>query len=421
MSAADLSGLDGGLLRFATAGSVDDGKSTLIGRLLHDARSIAEDQLAALVASSQRRGLAQVDLALLTDGLQAEREQGITIDVAYRYFESDGRRFIIADTPGHEQYTRNMVTAASTADLAVVLADVRKGALLQSRRHAFVSRLLGIDRLIVAVNKMDLADYRRDAFERVRAEFDAFVAPLGFAQVSYVPLSALHGDMVVERSGRLAWYTGPTLLEALRAAPGEADRAALPLRFPVQLVARAGVGGAGRGYMGRIEAGSVAVGDSVTLLPSGLGTTVAAILNHGGALARARAGQSVTLVLEDDVDLARGDLIAGERDLPNVTGRLEAVLCWFDEEPLGAGTTYLLRHGTRTVRAKVTDLAYRFDMATFALHPVERPAAMNDVVGACLALQQPLPVDPYSACRATGSFILVDPATQRTVAAGMVQ
>ncbi|MDE2212063.1 MAG: sulfate adenylyltransferase [Betaproteobacteria bacterium] len=412
------------LLRFITCGSVDDGKSTVIGRLLYDSKAIFEDQLAAIAATSQRRGLSQADLALLTDGLQAEREQGITIDVAYRYFSTPARRFIIADTPGHEQYTRNMVTGASTADLAVILVDARRGVLPQTRRHAHLVRLLGISQVVLAVNKMDLAGYDEVVFSRVRDDFLAFADPLGFSEIVPVPMSALEGDMVVERGEGLSWYKGPTLLQVLERAPVDAALVHAPFRFPVQRVERLGEEDDGverRGFQGRIESGTIAVGDSVVILPAGVSSIVASIQTYDGPLRDARAGQSVTLTLADQVDISRGDTIAASECPPRCEKSFEALVCWFSATPFDPARRLLLRHGTRTVRAKVDAVACKLDVNTSAQVPAPSQVVMNDIVRATFRVQQPLAFDAYETNRPNGSFILIDEVTNDTVAAGMMQ
>ena len=410
------------LLRFITCGSVDDGKSTVIGRLLFDSKAIFDDQLAAISATSKRRGLSETDLALLTDGLQAEREQGITIDVAYRYFSTPTRRFIIADTPGHEQYTRNMVTGASTADLAIILMDARKGLLQQTRRHAHLVRLLGIRRVVLAVNKMDLVDYDHHTFERVRDEFLAFAEPLGFDAIIPVPMSALHGDMVVERGSGLHWYLGKTLLQVLESVPADEAAVHAPLRFPVQLVQRlrAGTADERRGYLGRIESGTLAVGDAVVVLPAGITSTISAILTYDGALPEARAGQSVTLTLKDEIDISRGDMIASRASPPRCEKSFDALMCWFSATPLDPARRVLIRHGTRTVQGKVGEVAYKLDVNTS--EHVQAPAhvSMNDIVKARFRVQQPVACDDYANNRPNGSFILIDEVSNDTIAAGMI-
>ena len=422
------------LLRFSTAGSVDDGKSTLIGRLLYDAKSIFEDQLSNLVKTTARRGGVggnvdvdmEVDLALLTDGLVAEREQGITIDVAYRYFSTPKRKFIIADTPGHEQYTRNMVTGASTADLAIVLIDARKGVLTQSKRHAYLAHLLGVPHLVVAVNKMDLVDYAQETFKKIRAEFAEFAKGLGARDVHYVPLSALHGDMVVTRGERLGWYRGPTLLELLETLDVAVDRSEDAFRFPVQLLAwpDASRGRERRGYLGRIESGTVRVGDAVTVLPSGMASTIAAIRTLDGELAEAVAPLSVTLEITSEIDISRGDLIvhqpAAETKTPLPAKHIEATLCWLHARPLDRRRPYLVKHTTRTVKAEIERIDHTIDIN--ALEPREgaQSLAMNDIAQVGIRLYQPLICDSYADNRATGAFIVIDPTDNATVAAGMI-
>jgi sulfate adenylyltransferase subunit 1 len=410
------------LLRFITAGSVDDGKSTLIGRLLHDSKAIFEDQLNAIEKTTQKRGLAGVDLSLLTDGLQAEREQGITIDVAYRYFATPRRKFIIADTPGHEQYTRNMVTGASTANLAVILIDARKGVLTQSRRHAFLASLVGIPHLVVAVNKMDLVDWSRSVFEAIRSELAEFVAGFGLRDVTYIPLSALQGDMVVERGENLPWYDGPPLMEYLESIEIAHDLNERDFRFPVQWVCRPHDAAFHdfRGYAGRIESGSIQVGDEVTVLPSGRTSHVGQIVTFDGDLARAAAPQSVQIVLDDAIDISRGDMIVKSDDLPRVAKNFAARICWFDAQPLDLSRKYLVKHTTRTVRAMVAGVSYKVDVNTLERHPAAS-LALNEIARVSIRTQQPLFVDPYAVNHATGSFILIDETTNNTVAAGMIE
>jgi sulfate adenylyltransferase subunit 1 len=410
------------LLRFITAGSVDDGKSTLIGRLLHDSKAIFEDQLHALQKTTQKRGATGLDLALLTDGLQAEREQGITIDVAYRYFATPRRKFIIADTPGHEQYTRNMVTGASTANLAVILIDARKGVLTQSRRHAFLASLVGIPHLVVAVNKMDLVGWSREVFERIRGEFSAFAEGLGLRDITFIPLSALHGDMVVDRGHNLDWYRGPALMEYLESVEIAHDINERDFRFPVQWVCRPQEEAFHdfRGYAGRIESGAIQVGDAVTVLPSGLGSTVAQIVTLDGELARAVAPQSVQLILDDPLDVSRGDMIVKSDDLPRSTREFSARICWFDAQPLDLARKYLIKHTTRTVRAMVAGIDYQVDVNTLERHPTNS-LRFNEIARVSIRTLQPLFVDHYATNRATGSFILIDETTNNTLAAGMIE
>ena len=410
--------LDHGVLRFLTAGSVDDGKSTLIGRLLYDTKAILADQLAALERTSQRRGQA-LDLSLLTDGLVAEREQGITIDVAYRYFATALRKFIVADAPGHEQYTRNMVTAASTAHLAILLVDARHGVVTQTRRHATLAHLLGVAHLVVAVNKMDLVGYRAEAFAAIVTDFLAFAARSGISDVRFVPISALAGDMIVDRGDRLGWYDGPTLLQILETAELPQAPAAAPLRLPVQYVARP-VAGQPRGYMGRIESGAVAVGDRIRILPSGATSHVRALRTPDGSQRCAGLHAGVTLILSDERDLSRGDLIVGESGAPPLRRNLDATVCWLGDAPLDARRKYVLRHTTREVRARIDRIDHLWNVATQEREPAPSGLAMNDIARIALTLTQPVFADRYADNRATGSFILLDEATNNTVAAGMI-
>jgi sulfate adenylyltransferase subunit 1 len=410
------------LLRFITCGSVDDGKSTLIGRLLHDSKSIFEDQLAAVERTTRRRGIEGVDLSLLTDGLQAEREQGITIDVAYRYFATPKRKFIIADTPGHEQYTRNMVTGASTANLAVILVDARKGVLIQSRRHAYIANLLRIPHLLVAVNKMDLMNYSSEVFATIREAFAEYAARLRFRDVIYIPISALKGDMVVQRSENLSWYDGPTLLQLLENIEIAHDVNLKDFRFPVQWVCRPGTveDHDFRGYMGRIESGTVKTGDPITVLPSGRSSRIKQILTYDGPLSRAFAPQSVTLLLEDDLDVSRGDMIVQNRDELQVANEFNADICWLSEQPLDIRRKYWVKHTTKTVKVWLTRIEHRIDVNTSQLVAGLKSLQMNDIARVGVRSQQPLLIDSYARNRATGSFILIDEATNNTVGAGMI-
>ncbi len=410
------------LLRFITAGSVDDGKSTLIGRLLHDSKSIFEDQLSALEQTTRRRGVEGIDLSLLTDGLQAEREQGITIDVAYRYFATPRRKFIIADTPGHEQYTRNMVTGASSAHLAVILLDARKGVLTQSRRHATIAALLGIPRLVVAVNKMDLVGYAEEVFNGICKAFAQFAADLGFRDVIGIPISALKGDMVVERGENLPWYRGPALLELLEHIEIDYDLNLDDFRFPVQLVCRPGTFEYQdfRGYTGRIESGTVTVGDQIAVLPSGRSSSIKQILTFDGELERAFAPQSVTLLLEDEIDISRGDMIIKSSDTVRVAKEYDADVCWLSEQPLDPRRKYVIKHATKTVKAYLTRIDHRVDVNTLQLIDGVSQLNMNDIARVGVKVQQPLVIDSYARNRATGSFIVIDEATNSTVAAGMI-
>lgn len=409
------------LLRFITAGSVDDGKSTLIGRLLHDSKSIFEDQLSAITHTSRKRGMEAVDLSLLTDGLQAEREQGITIDVAYRYFATPKRKFIIADTPGHEQYTRNMVTGASTANLAIILIDARKGVLTQSRRHAYLASLVGIPHLVVAVNKMDLVNYSRDVFERICQEFHRFVAGLNLKNIAYIPMSALNGDMVVERGNNLGWYEGMTLMDLLEKVPVDHDINLEDFRFPVQLVCRPQTEEWHdfRGYMGRIESGSISVGDEVQILPSGLTSRIKEIVTYEGNVEEAVAPQSVTLTIEDHLDISRGDMLVKISQLPQVTKEFDAMLCWLSEQSLDPRRKYLIKHSTRLVKAVISRIEYRLDINTLK-HEGADILKMNDIARVSLKVHQPLVWDAYQRNHATGSFIVIDEVTNNTVAAGMI-
>ena len=408
------------LLRFSTAGSVDDGKSTLIGRLLFDSRAVMEDQVATLARTTERRGGKGLDLALLTDGLAAEREQGITIDVAYRYFASKKRKFIIADTPGHEQYTRNMVTGASTADLTIVLIDAVKGVMPQSRRHAAVASLLRIPHLVVAVNKMDAVGYSQARFDAIKDEFSKVIAKLDFRNVYFVPVSALQGDMTVARGQNLPWYTGPALLELLESVEVTKPVNA-PLRFPVQYVAMPGMPDAfHRGYMGRVESGEIRKGDEILVQPCGLSTKVKEIVTFEGSRDSADAPQSVTIVLEGEIDISRGDMITHPATPAQAVKAMDVVLCWMDAVPMQRGGKYLIKHTTNTVKAVVERIDYRLDINTLDRDTSAAQLALNDIGGARLKLQKPLVVDAYADLRATGGFIIIDEVTNATVGAGMV-
>ncbi|MGE5946828.1 MAG: sulfate adenylyltransferase subunit 1 [Betaproteobacteria bacterium] len=415
---------DHGLLRFLTCGSVDDGKSTLIGRLLFDTKTILADTLSAIERTSQKRGMSAVDLSLLTDGLQAEREQGITIDVAYRYFSTGTRKYIIADAPGHEQYTRNMVTAATTANLAIILIDARKGVLTQTRRHSKLASLVGIPHLVVAVNKMDLVDYSQEVFEEIKADYREFAARVGIDDVRFIPLSALNGDMIVDRGDRLGWYDGPTLIDILEATPGAHSEHSEAFRFPVQYVCRPQDSANPdlhdyRGFMGRVESGTIRVGDAVTVLPSGLTSTVTAIQIGGTDIAEAVTEQSVTLLLADEIDTSRGDMIAKSGEAPEADKQLEATVCWLSETPMDRARTYLIRHTTRDSKARLVAIDHRLDVNTLEEVPAER-LAMNDIAQVSFKLAQPLFVDPYADNRATGAFIIIDESSNNTVGAGMI-
>lgn len=410
-----------GLLRFITAGSVDDGKSTLIGRLLHDSKSIFEDQLTSITNTTRKRGMQGVDLSLLTDGLQAEREQGITIDVAYRYFATPKRKFIIADTPGHEQYTRNMVTGASTANLAIILIDARKGVLTQSRRHAYLASLVGIPHLVVAVNKMDLVDYSQSVFEKICQDFAAFAEKLNLRNIEYIPMSALNGDMVVERGDQLNWYQGSTLIDLLENVSIEDDINHEDFRFPVQWVCRPQTKELHdfRGYMGRIESGSIHVGDNITVLPSGLTSRIKEIILYEGPINEAIAPQSVTLTIEDHLDISRGDVLVKTGETPRVTKAFDAMLCWLSEQPLDPNRKYLIKQSTRMVKAVISRIDYRVDVNTM-VHEATNTLKMNDIAHVGLKVQQPLVCDDYARNRSTGCFVVIDESSNNTVAAGMI-
>jgi bifunctional enzyme CysN/CysC len=414
------------LLRLATAGSVDDGKSTLIGRLLYDSKAIFEDQLEAVERTSVARGDAYTDLALLTDGLRAEREQGITIDVAYRYFATPKRKFIIADTPGHTQYTRNMVTGASTADLALVLIDARKGVIEQSRRHAFLATLLGIPHLVVCVNKMDLVDWSQERFEEIKAEFRSFAMKLDVHDLSYVPISALHGDNVVERSANMGWYEGSSLLHHLEEVHIASDRNLIDARFPVQYVVRPQDQVNHdlhdyRGYAGTIAGGVLKPGDEVVVLPSGLTTTIAAIDTAAGPVDEAFAPMAVTVRLADDVDVSRGDMLCRVRNRPHVGQDLEAMVCWLTQDTdLRAGAKLAIKHTTRWGRALVKDLQYRLDVNTLHRDEMADGLGLNEIGRVQLRTTVPLFFDEYRRNRTTGSFILADEVTNNTVGAGII-
>jgi sulfate adenylyltransferase subunit 1 len=409
------------LLRFATAGSVDDGKSTLVGRLLHDSKSILADQLEAVEHASRSRGAEGPDLALLTDGLRAEREQGITIDVAYRYFATARRRFILADTPGHVQYTRNMVTGASTAELAIILVDARNGVVEQTRRHAAVAALLRVPHVVLAVNKMDLADYDESVFTAIADEFTAYAASLGVPEVTAVPISALVGDNVVTPSEHMDWYGGPTVLEHLETVEVSHDLAAGPARFPVQYVIRPQTAEHPdyRGYAGQIASGTFRVGDRVAVLPSGRTSAVTAIDVLGQSVQTARAPQSVTLRLADDLDISRGDLIAPADGAPATGQDVTATVCHLHDTPLRVGQRVLIKHTTRTVKAIVKEIPSRLTLDDLSHHPDPGELAANDIGRVRIRTAEPLPLDPYALSRRTGSFLLIDPADGSTLTAGM--
>ncbi|KAA2261939.1 sulfate adenylyltransferase [Solihabitans fulvus] len=410
------------LLTFATAGSVDDGKSTLIGRLLYDSKAIAEDQLEAIERTSRRLGHEYVNLALLTDGLRAEREQGITIDVAYRFFATGRRKFVIADAPGHTQYTRNMVCGASTADLAIVLVDVRNGLTEQSRRHAFLLSLLGVPHLVLAVNKMDLADYREEEFNKIRDSFAEFTTKLRVQDLAVIPMSALSGDNVVERSNHMPWYEGPTLLSHLESVHIASDRNLIDARFPVQYVLRPRSDEFHdyRGYAGQVAGGVLRPGDEVVVLPSGKHTTIASIDSPDGPLDEAFPPMSVTLRLADNLDVARGDLICRPRNRPAVLQDIDATVCWMGEEPVTPGTRLLLKHTSRCVPAVLQEIDYRIDVNTLHRADADR-LGLNDIGRVRLRTAQPVMCDDYQLNRTTGGFVLIDPRTNHTVAGGMVK
>ncbi|WP_370290687.1 sulfate adenylyltransferase subunit 1 [Nocardioides sp.] len=410
------------LLRFATAGSVDDGKSTLIGRLLLDSKSIFEDQLEAVEATSEAKGYDYTDLALLTDGLRSEREQGITIDVAYRYFATPNRKFIIADTPGHVQYTRNMVTGASTADLGLVLVDARHGLTEQSRRHAVILSLLRVPHLVLAINKMDLVDYSQEVYAKIQAEFTSFATKLNVPDLEVIPISALQGDNVVTRSENMSWYSGPTLMHHLEHVHVASDRDLIDARFPVQYVIRPKSDDFHdyRGYAGQVAGGVFKPGDEVVVLPSGMTSKIAKIDLFDSEISEAFPPMSVTLHLEDDVDVSRGDMIARVNNAPNSTQDIDAMVCWMTTTPLQPRQKLAIKHTTRTGRALVKDIAYRLDVNTLHRDQATKELGVNEIGRVTLRTTVPLLVDAYSRNRTTGSFILIDEATGVTVGAGMI-
>ncbi|MCP4086896.1 MAG: sulfate adenylyltransferase subunit CysN [Actinomycetia bacterium] len=411
------------LLRFATAGSVDDGKSTLIGRLLYDSKAIFEDQMESIERVSEQRGAEQADLALLTDGLRAEREQGITIDVAYRYFATPKRKFIIADTPGHIQYTRNMVTGASTADLALILVDARNGVIEQSRRHSFLATLLRIPHLVVCINKMDLVDYDRDRFEEVKAEFREFAMKLDVTDLTFVPISALHGDNVVDKSANMTWYEGPSLLHHLEEVHIASDRNLIDVRFPVQYVIRPQTDEHHdyRGYAGTMAGGVLKPGDDVVALPSGFESRVKSIETYDGPVDEAFAPMAVTVTLEDNIDISRGDMLCRPRNQPDVAQDLDAMVCWMsDTATLSPRTKLGIKHTTRSARAMVKDLHYKLDVNTLHRDESAEALTLNEIGRVTLRTTNPLFFDEYRRNRSTGSFILIDEATNATVGAGMI-
>ncbi|MCL2651248.1 MAG: sulfate adenylyltransferase subunit CysN [Candidatus Azobacteroides sp.] len=407
------------LLRFLTAGSVDDGKSTLIGRLLYDSKKIYEDHLSALVRDSQRIGKAgeMIDYALLLDGLKAEREQGITIDVAYRYFSTNNRKFIIADTPGHEQYTRNMVTGGSTANLAIILVDAGKGISLQTRRHTFIASLLGIRKIVLAVNKMDLAGYRSAVFNTIVMEYKAFAGSLNFSEICCIPISALYGDNVVEQSSEMPWYTGKTLMEYLESVAVEKEYNTEDLRFPVQYVIRHEHNY--RGFCGKILSGIVRTGDEIIALPAGIPSLIKRVEIYGQECKKTYPNQCATLMLEDEIDISRGEMIVGKNNPPVVSNRFSATMVWMDEQAMDRNKSYLLKHTTNLTRAKIDDVAYRID-----INSMEKNAAvsltMNEIGNVSITTGRPLMFDCYSRNRLSGAFILIDPVSNNTSAAGMI-
>ena len=411
------------ILRFATAGSVDDGKSTLIGRLLYDTKTVFEDQIESVERASRDRGDEHVNLALLTDGLRAEREQGITIDVAYRYFATPKRKFIIADTPGHIQYTRNMVTGASTADLALVLVDARKGIIEQSRRHAFLATLLEVPHLVLCVNKMDLVDYSQEVYDRIHAEFKAFATKLRIPDLSIIPVSALRGDNVVTRSENMPWYEGSSLLHHLENVHVASDRNLIDARFPVQYVIRpqSDAWHDYRGYAGQVAGGVLKKGDEVMVLPSGFTSQIKSVETADGEVDEAFPPMSVTIRLEDQIDVSRGDMICRPRNAPTAAQDIDAMICWMDEaQPLQVGRKYAIKHTTRTARTVVKSLQYRLDVNTLHRDEEADRLNLNDIGRVRLRTTVPLMSDEYSRNRTTGGFVLVDEATNRTVAAGMI-
>ncbi len=415
------------LLRFMTCGSVDDGKSTLIGRLLFDSKTILADTLTQMSRTSEKRGLSAVDLSLLTDGLQAEREQGITIDVAYRYFSTGTRKYIIADAPGHEQYTRNMVTAASTANLAIILIDARRGVLTQTRRHSYLAHLVGIQHIVVAVNKMDLVNYDQASYDKICADYLAFAKEIGLAQardIRFIPMSALAGDMLVDRLDNMNWYQGETLLEILEKAPAAHTETKEAFRFPVQFVCRPHASADAelhdyRGFMGRIESGEIAIGDAVTVLPNGYQSKVKAIQLGETELKTAKTEQSITLLLDDEIDTSRGDMIVKSSEVQEPVKQIDAYVCWLSETPLSTARTYVIRHTTRESKAKVATIQYKVDVNTLE-QQASSDLKMNDIARISFKLAQPLMVDSYSVNRATGAFIVIDESTNNTVGAGMI-
>ena len=415
--------LDMDLLRFTTAGSVDDGKSTLIGRLLYDSKNIFEDQIKAVEESSRRRGDDNMNLALLTDGLKAEREQGITIDVAYRYFATPKRKFIIADTPGHIQYTRNMVTGASTANLAIILVDARKGIVEQTCRHAFIANLLRIQHVIVAINKMDLVDFSEDAYDEIVEKFKSFSSRLdNLIDVTFIPISALHGDNVVDKSENIGWYSGPTLLYQLETVYIGSDHNHVKARFPVQWVIRphSDEHHDFRGYAGRVAGGVFKPGDEVQVLPSGFTSKIDSIHTAAGKLSEAFAPISCSILLEDEIDISRGDMIVKSNNPPERGQDIEAMLCWFSDKKMMVRGKYVLRHTSKEIKAIVTDLQYKININTLRKVEDDKEFGLNEIGRACIRTSSPIFYDSYNDNRTTGSFVLIDEQTNETVAAGMI-
>ena len=407
-------------MRFITCGSVDDGKSTLIGRLLHDSKLIFEDQLAALARDSAKHGTTgdDIDFALLVDGLEAERQQGITIDVAYRFFTTPRRSFMVADTPGHEQYTRNMATGASTAQLAIILIDARKGVLVQTKRHSFICSLLGIKHVVVAVNKIDLVDYKKDVFDRIVGDYVAFATGLGFSSIVPIPMSARYGDNITERSGNTEWYHGPSLLDYLESIDVASETTGLPFRFPVQWVNRPNLDF--RGFTGTVASGSIAPGDEIVVSASGHKSRVKEIVTYDGQLPKAEAGDAVTITLQDEIDIVRGDVLAKPTERPDVADQFAAHLIWMDQDPLVPARNYIVRIGTQTITsASVTAIKYRIDVNTRE-HLAATTLGLNEIAFCNFAMALPVAFDPYEANRRTGAFIVIDRYTNRTVGAGMI-
>lgn len=410
------------LLRFTTAGSVDDGKSTLIGRLLYDSKSIFEDQIEAIENSSRKKGLEGVDLAMFTDGLKDEREQGITIDVAYRYFTTPKRKFIIADTPGHIQYTRNMVTGASTANAALILIDARHGVIEQTKRHAFIASLLQIPHVVVCVNKMDLVDYSEEVFDKIVHQFEGFSSKLYVKDIQFLPISALNGDNVVERSTNMDWYQGSPLLHALETMHIGSDMNKIDARFPVQTVLRPQREGYidYRGYAGRVASGIFRPGDEVVVLPSGFSSKIKTIDTMDGEIKEAFAPMSISITLEDDIDISRGDMIVKENNQPRPVQEFDAMLCWFNNSPARARAKYTIMHAANEQKAIIKDVLYKIDINTYAREEENKELEMNDIARISIRTTRPLMIDEYRDNRVTGSFILIDDATHETVAAGMI-